>query len=268
VSNNDSQQIQYVSALRQRSLSIGLAMLMIIVVCGSVLILLWADPEVKSASSQSAGKGNRETELLLAQARLASGKGDFERSLEYVEQAIQSGADGIDPHVLKAELLFRLHRSDEMIPSLRFVLSVEPDHFESHANLAYALQFSGELDEAEVEARWCLQQQPDFTAARRILAEIQRDRGDADAALAELEIALGHSPQDLDSRLLHADLLMYHREFEAAYESLMTLDARLRNNHRVVAALIRACQFTQRESLAEQYRQQLYPSGSSEVGRQ
>ncbi len=268
MSNNDVQQVKFASALRQRSLSIGIALLTIVVVCGSVLIVLRADPEGKSAGSQSAGDDQRQAKLLLAQARLASGRGDFERSLEYAEQAIQSGADGIDPHVLKAELLFRLHRSDEMIPSLRFVLSVEPDHFESHANLAYALRFCGELDEAEVEARWCLQQQPDFTAARRILAEVQRDRGDVDAALAELEVALNDSPQDLDSRLLHADLLMYHREFEAAWQSLMTLEPGLRSNHRILAALIRACQFTQRESLAEQYRQQLYPSGASDVGRQ
>jgi predicted Zn-dependent protease len=201
----------------------------------------------------------------LAQAERLARRGDYLAALEQVDRAIALRPERVEPHLLRAELLFREHRSDEMIPSLKRAIELDPARFEAHANLAYALRYTGRLDEAEREARWCLSQRPDFVPVRRVLAEIHRDRGDLDAARDEVRRALQFDPHDLDSRLLEADLLIYEREFEAAYERLTSLLPRHPRNRRLLAALARSAQMTGRLDEAARYRAELTKARAAEA---
>jgi tetratricopeptide (TPR) repeat protein len=226
------------------------------VVATTVFFTRSRDVPTERAADSSADSANEEL-AELGQAHQAAQRGDFETALAHVDRAVELGADRVEIHLLRAELLFRLFRSDEMIPSLERSLELEPSRFEAHANLAYALRYVGRLDEAEREARWCLSQRPEFVPARRILAEIHRDRGDPDAAWEEVQRALEADPRDLDSRLLEANLLIYRREFESAHERLTPLLRRHRWNHRLLAALTRTAQMTGRDKEAAAYRADL-----------
>lgn len=201
----------------------------------------------------------------LAEAERHAERGEYLTALEHVDRAIALRPERVEPHLLRAELLFREHRSDEMIPSLKRAIELDPARFEAHANLAYALRYTGRLNEAEREARWCLSRRPDFVPVRRILAEIHRDRGDLDAARDEVRRALQFDPHDLDSRLLEADLLIYGREFEAAYERLTPLLPRHPRNRRLLAALARSAQMTGRLDEAAGYRAELTEAGTAEA---
>src|SRR5690606_26520022 len=114
--------------------------------------------------------------FLAAQAELSGGNVDA--AMAQVEQTLRADPGHVDAYLLKAELLFRTHRSDEMIPVLERALTHDADRLEVHANLAYALHYAGRLDEAEQQVQWCLQRRPDHAAVRRVLASLLRDRGD------------------------------------------------------------------------------------------
>jgi len=147
-----------------------------------------------------------------------------------------------------------------MIPWLKRAIKLEPERFEAHANLAFALRYAGRLDDAEREVRWCLQRKPRFVPALRIQAEIHRDRGNLQQAADELQRALAIDPRDLDSGLLQANLLLYERKYEAAYGRLVPLLQRHRRNRRVLAALERAARMTGRADEAARYRDRLMQS--------
>jgi tetratricopeptide (TPR) repeat protein len=216
-----------------------------------------------TAASQPSGEaaGADEAATELTKARSDAERKDYRSALDHVDRAIELRPQAVDGYLLKSELLFRLHRSDEMIPWLKRAIQLDPQRFEAHANLAYALRYSGRLDEAEREVRWCLQRRPRFVPAVRIQAEIQRDRGNLKQAADELRRALEIDPHDLDSRLLQANLLLYQRQYEAAYRRLVSLRPSHPRNRRVLAALERAARMTGRPDEAARYRDELTQSG-------
>ncbi|MEZ6040440.1 MAG: hypothetical protein R3C20_08035 [Planctomycetaceae bacterium] len=193
----------------------------------------------------------------LSTARRAAQRGDYEAALQEVDHIIESQPDSVPANLLKSELLFRLYRADEMRPVLGNILRQAPDHFEAHANLAFALRFSGELDEAEKHVDWCLSRRPDFLPVARIKAEIYRDRGDADRALLEVHHILKMHPNDVDTRILEAELMMYQREFEAAYQSLKPYSGSSQHNHRLMALMAQLCQLIGKDAEAAEYRDRL-----------
>lgn len=187
-------------------------------------------------------------------ARNAAERGEFEAALEYIDQAVNADPEDIPANLLKAELLFRLYRADEMRPVLEGILRQDPEHFEAHANMAFALRFSGELDEAEKHVEWCLLRRPDFLPILRIRAEIFRDRGDSNRALTEIRTVLKTHPDDVDARILEAEILMYQRDFEAAYRCLSPLSEVARRNHRIAALMAQICQLIGKPTEATEYR--------------
>lgn len=223
-------------------------------------LLRWRAAAIPAEPGTATGKltdNSRDVQLQLVQCRRAAARGDFKVALQHADKALLRAPESVEALLLRAELLYQLHRADEMIGPLRQVLRQDPARFEAHANLAYALRFAGQLDAAEQEARWCLESQPEFVPALRLLAEVQRDRGQIQDAMASIRQARALAPDDLDSGLLQAELQLYHRDFESAYQTLQPLLAPHTGNHRLLSALSRACQLTGRDREARQYRAQL-----------
>lgn len=194
---------------------------------------------------------------LLAKARELAAQGDDHGALALTDEAVRARPDDAEALLLHSEVLFRLHRSDEMIPHLRRVIERQPERFEAHANLAFAYQFAGDLERAEAEARWCLARRPEHAGVRRVLAEVRRDQGDMDGALAEVRRAQEGDAGDVQSRLLEAQLLIFQREYEAAYQALVPLYAEQLTNQRLVALLAQSAQLSGRDEEAARYREQL-----------
>jgi len=186
-------------------------------------------------------------------ARELMQQGDFEGALKVTDALLAERPDDVETLLLHSEVLFRLYRSDEMIPHLEHALALQPVRFEVHANLAFALRFAGRLDDAEREVQWCLARQPHHAAVRRVLGEIRRDQGNHAAALSEVRMALRAAPQDLECRLLEADLLLFARDFETAYQGLLPLREEHGHNGRYLSALARAAQLSGRGGEAKEY---------------
>jgi tetratricopeptide (TPR) repeat protein len=197
---------------------------------------------------------DREFRTELGLARRAAEREDFQKALQYCDAALQMSPDNIEANLLKADVLFRLHRPDEMRAVLERVLEQDAEHFEAHAILAHALRLSGELDAAAEHVEWCLTQRPDFLPARRMKAEILRDRGETEKALEEIRQAIADGSAELDSHLLLAELLMYERRFEDAYAGLAPLASSFESNHRYAATMARLCQVLNRTDEANRYR--------------
>lgn len=197
----------------------------------------------------------------LDEAMQLARSGDNEAALAVVDQAIADRPDDVAAYLFRAEVLFRLYRSDEMIPSLKRVLEIDPENFEAHANLAYALHYIGELDAARSEAEWCLDRRPEHGDVRRILAEIHRDCGDFERALSEVRRALESAPDDLLARLLEADLLMYQRDFDTAYQRLRPLHELHQAHPRYQAAIVRAARLSGRDDEADRLEHEFKTTG-------
>ena len=244
------------------------ACLMVVFLIAVTTFVVWRVFEKPSARTASGLVELREDLWQLSKARRAAERGDFEAALQHAENAAamlskttgsaadsdrSSQPDSIAVYLLQSELLFRLHRTDEMLSPLETVLQLDPDHFEAHANLAFAMRFCGMLDEADRHVQWCLERQPDFLPVRRIQAEILRDRGDAAAALRSVRELLLAAPRDLECHLLQAELLMYGREFEQAYQNLLPLDEQFCPDHRFASTMAQLCRVTGRNEKALQY---------------
>lgn len=244
------------------------ACLILVTLIAVSVVVVWRVFQKPSARTASHPAELREDLWELSKARRAAERGDFAAALQHAENAAamlpnttgssvdsnrSSQSDSIAVYLLQSELLFRLHRTDEMLSPLEAVLQLDPDHFEAHANLAFAQHFCGMLDEADQHVQWCLERQPDFHPVRRIQAEILRDRGDSESALRAVRELLLAAPRDLECHLLQAELLMYGREFELAYQNLLPLDEQFRPDHRFASTMAQLCRVTARNEKAVEY---------------
>lgn len=252
-----------------RTIVVCLMLVLLITVTGVVVWRVFQKPSARTVSRTASRPVELREDLLeLSKARRAAEQGDFETALQHADNAaammsktaVSSGdsnrtsqSDSIEIYLLQSELLFRLHRTDEMLQPLATVLQLDPDHFEAHANLAFALRFCGMLDEADQHVQWCLERQPDFLPVRRIQAEILRDRGDSESARKMVRELLLAAPRDLECHLLQAELLMYGREFELAYKNLLQLDDQFRLDHRFASTMAQLCRITGHTEKALEY---------------
>lgn len=173
-------------------------------------------------------------------ARLLLSEGDYDRALKYATRSIELGAEQAENYMLIANILRQAGRASEMSGPLKQVLFLEPELLEAHLNLAYAALYSGDLDTAEREARWCLKQNPLSNIALRYLAQIDRNHGRIPEAFSHIEQALVIDPEDFESLLLKADLLIYQREGQQAYDLLKPLYLQHQTDRRFITALSRA----------------------------
>ncbi|MEZ6061886.1 MAG: tetratricopeptide repeat protein [Planctomycetaceae bacterium] len=181
----------------------------------------------------------------------------FSDALPWVEQASSLQPDRAGTWLLLAEVLDRLKRTGEMLPPLKKAVELAPDLYAAHANLAYALQAAGQLQEAEAEARWCLDRQPTDVRVRRWLAMIRRDLGDLDDAMQQIRLATAEAPEDADCRMLEADLLLFQRQAEDAYQVLVPLYSACSGRRDYLSNLSRAAAMSGRRDEARRYQQEV-----------
>jgi tetratricopeptide (TPR) repeat protein len=182
---------------------------------------------------------------------------DLTLALHHAQLAVELDPSQAGPYFLVAELLDDLDRHADMIPPLRNVLGLQPENYAAHLNLCYAYSKTGQPEAARKEAEWCLARHPKDLDARRLLATAARDEGRTDEAKAELAKALELAPEDVNSRLLEAELLLFDRQAEQAFQRLQPFYQRYPNELRLVALLAQAAAAAGRSEEAEKYRQQV-----------
>lgn len=142
--------------------------------------------------------------------------------------------------VLIAEIYDELQNYEEMIEPLQTALAIDPKLYAAHLNLAYAHHRIGQLTDAAEHAQWCLKENPREVSALRILASVARNEGRFEEAETRVAKALQIQPDDVDCRILEADLLLYQRQPRAAYERLKELYEAQQTTVRFLGALARA----------------------------
>lgn len=181
----------------------------------------------------------------------------YAESLSWVQQASRLQPDRARTWLLLAEVLDHLNRPGDMLQPLRKAIQLDPDLYPAHANLAYALQFSGMPEEAEAEARWCLARQPADILVRRWLAMILRDRGEYDAAMKEIRLAVAEAPTDINCRIVEADLLLFQREAEGAYNVLLPFYDSHSHRRDYLSSLASAAAMSGRREESRRYQQEI-----------
>lgn len=190
---------------------------------------------------------------LLALSELEFQSGRPQEALPLLHRHALLPVDQRRCHLLLAEVLDDLGRSREMIAPLEAALKLAPNDVTARANLAYACQLNGQPDRSAAEARWCLQRQPELTVVRVVLAKALRDLGQHAAALAEVQQVLDVEPRQLTANLLSAELLLYQRQPEAAYQQLQPLVATYGDRRDLLSQLARAAQLTGRVEEAQKH---------------
>jgi tetratricopeptide (TPR) repeat protein len=163
-----------------------------------------------------------------------------EAALPFAVKAASIAPDRAQTFLLLAEIHDEMLHPEKMIEPLQQAIRLEPDFYEAHLNLAYAYNKTGQPALAEEQARWCLGINPQEVPALRILALAARDQGDFEAAKQHLKIASQFEPMDLDCRILEADLLLYERKPQEAYERIRELYDSQQQTVRYLGALARA----------------------------
>lgn len=181
----------------------------------------------------------------------------FAEALPFAKRATQLQSSRALSWLLLAEVLDNLNRPGEMVPPLQEAVKLDAGLYAAHANLAYALHVSGRLGEAEAEAFWCLKRNPNDIDVRRWLAMTLRDRGDHDAAFEQVKLALEKAPGDVDCQIVSADLLLFRRDAQQAYDSLKPLYPEHANRRDFLGSLARASAMCGRREESRRYQQEI-----------
>ncbi len=176
----------------------------------------------------------------LSLAELYFTSNDPQAALPHALAAAELAPDRAQTFLLIADIYDELHDHPAMVEPLQTALALSPKLYAAHLNLAYVYHRLGELAEAAKQARWCLDSNPREVAALRILASIARYEGRFEEAETLLSKALQIQPDDVDCRILEADLLLYRRQPRAAYERLKKLYPTQRTTVRFLGTMARA----------------------------
>ncbi len=178
-------------------------------------------------------------------------------ALPYAQRTIKLDSTHAGAYFLLAEILDDLQRSIEMIEPLEMVLALEPENYSAHLNLAYAYAESGDSEKSGREARWCLARNPAGVSARRFLAIAERAAGHLEQAMREVQTALQVAAEDIECRLLEAELLLFGNKPQKALERLEPLYQKHADDRRLVALLARASAASGNQVQAAKFRQQV-----------
>ena len=193
----------------------------------------------------------------LSLAELYFREGQNAEALPHAEKAIELQPERAQSYLLLADILDNLRRTENMVRPLQEAIRLEPNLYAAHLNLAHAALFVEDTDLAEGEARWCLQREPNDVVARRLIAAVARARGLYDLALREIRSAVKLAPEDVKCRMLEAELLLFRREAQKAYESLIPLRRAQWDNRAYVTLLARAAAMSGRRDEARSYQRQI-----------
>jgi len=203
-------------------------------------ILLNKTSEAETALLELAAKSPDSLGPQLSLAELYFRNQKSEAALPFAVKAAGIAPDRAQTFLLLAEIHDEMLHPEKMIEPLQQAIRLEPDFYEARLNLAYAYNKTGQPALAEEQARWCLGVNPREVAALRILALAARDQGDFEAAKQHLKTASQIEPRNLDCRILEADLLLYERKPQEAYERLRELYDSQQQTVRYLGALARA----------------------------
>lgn len=176
----------------------------------------------------------------LSLAELHFNHHDPKKALPHAQAAARLQPNRAQTFLLIADIHDELQAYAAMVEPLQAALAIDPDLYAARLNLAYAHHRIGQLAEAAEQARWCLNKNRNEIAALRILASVARSEGRFEEAETWLRQALKLQPDDLDCRILEADLLLYRRQPRAAYERLHELYDAHRTTVRFLGALARS----------------------------
>lgn len=178
-----------------------------------------------------------------------------ESALPHALAAARLAPNRAQTFLLIAEIHDELHDYAAMIEPLQAAIAIDPGSYDARLNLAYASNRIGDLETAEVQAKWCLNANPREVSALRILATIARDQGRFADARSFIAKAQQIQPEDVDCRILEADMLLYERQPQAAYERLKEIFNAHRSTVRYLGALARAAALAgDREESRKHYR--------------
>lgn len=143
--------------------------------------------------------------------------------------------------LLLAEIYQKSNKDFLMMEPLEETLKRDPDNYQAHLLMAIACHARGKMPEAIQEAVWCQSRRRADVRPVQVLAEIARDEGQFELAEQYVQAALKLDPRDVKTRIVEADLLLFRRQPELAYQRL----SELRNDgtesmFRFVGALERA----------------------------
>jgi predicted Zn-dependent protease len=178
-------------------------------------------------------------------------------ALPHALRAVELQPGSTANQMLLAEIYDDLKRTHEMIGPLRKALEIDPGLLAARLNLSYALIWTGDTVEGRREAAQCLERDPDSVPARRLLAQCDRDDGNAQSALENVRRGLAVAPDDFESRLLEAELLLFMKRGDEAYQRLESLPEGAKSKLRTLTLLARAAGITGRTEAATEYRRQI-----------
>lgn len=205
-----------------------------------IRLLAGQDAEAEPALLEVAAADPDNLGVQLSLAELYFRRGDAEAALPHALQAARLGPDRAQTFLLIADIHDELHNPAAMMEPLRTAIRIDPSYYEARLNLAYAALKTGDLATAHEQAEWCRNVHPRDVATIRILATVARDEGRFEEARTLLAEALRLQPQDLDSRILEADLLLYERQPQRAYDRLKEIFDQNSTTVRYLGVLARA----------------------------
>ncbi|MFW6041455.1 MAG: tetratricopeptide repeat protein [Guyparkeria sp.] len=150
---------------------------------------------LRSALRHDAIDESDQQQLTLALSSTLAEIGQFERSLQVANRAIDAWPDANDFRLQKAMSLFALDEQDLAIDVLRTIIEREPEHAAALNALGYTLaDLDRDLDEAERLIGQALQIDPGNAAYMDSLGWLKYRQGKLDEAQAALENAYRQSP--------------------------------------------------------------------------
>lgn len=186
----------------------------------------------------------RERRMSLEDVRRAFLDGDLGRAVALADTLLASRADDIEARSLRANARIKMGELDRAIEDLEVLQRQLPDDPRFQRALATALNTrgsrrlrAGQLEEARHDLMDALVLLPDHTPAMFNLALLQRAQGDPQRAVATLTRLLEVHPDDIEARLLVAELLL-RSDVEAATRWLTPLPESLPPDLRLRAAQV------------------------------
>lgn len=134
-------------------------------------------------------------------------------------QAEAQGADRAE-HAYRASNrgVARLEQFDYEAAAAQFreALKIDPSLTAARANLAIALYYAGQIDDAQTEARAAQQAQPQLAQPPYLLGLIAKGQNQADEAAAAFKRVLAIDPEDVGSRVNLGQVYLQERNAKAA----------------------------------------------------
>lgn len=151
------------------------------------------DPSIARGAIAKLIEKNPRSASLLARLGASYRTDDPVRSLEFYRRATQIESDNPEYATGHAATLIRARRFAEAAHILRRVISVFPENYVAHANLATALYEQKRYPEAIPEYEWLLEKKPDLAVAYYFIASAHDYLGEYKEALAAYEAFLGRA---------------------------------------------------------------------------